>query len=863
MNVLGNQRVTQWVLIILQFFFLAIPSLANNWDEPDRILLNGFWKFRKVQSLSHGVAMLHADSIWAEADSLLVPGNWDTEAAYANYKGIGLYFRKIAVPRNWSSLKSDVIRIRFEAVYETAHVYINGHYVGQHQGGYTPFEFRVDDLLRAGIDNEVAVLVDNSYRRGAWWAWGGISRDVSLLKYGEVRLQEVAITPDVRLGDRKGKLNIDCHLENTATAERTAELRLKIFANKTYQQSVADTTLHITLQAGQSAVEAIHLDLRESVKLWHIDFPNLYGCEVTLSIDGQDVQNRRSTFGFRKVEISGSHLLLNGEPIRLAGFNRIHDHRAVGNTEPFWLIKKDLDHMKSLGCNMMRMMHAPLAPELLDYADQIGMLIIAEIPVWGAEDPQAFEDNPLPRQWLREMIARDYNHPSIIGWSVANELTIEQKDKSRLVMSREQSDYVISTMRYIKEKLDHSRLVTYVSFTAFKDIDPEREPARHADLICINNYADFVQAAELVRDRWPDKLILITEFGQDQIGDNLDNQLKRAVGERLKRLDHLPYVAGASLWTYNDYRSDFKGTPATGERTWGVVDVWRRPKQAAEQIQKLFAPVANLKLAWQLGSRRVIGTIDPRGSGAFPSYVLKGYQLVLRSYDKNNKLIYRDSLSLRDIHPGDGQFQHVFVLPSRFARADRSAYVALSLRNPLGYVLLEHTAHGKAPAQPVISEVLASAGMVRIYFGSISPATEFKIGLPNGDTIRTVNAWVDVPKKSMPEIVSVQVCATNHLGSSVPFELELKFSGPDLAPMIRSAMLVGDGVVVGYHVASVDQRFRIQYRSLSHPSVNGELFTALSGAAKIRAKLQACDEVRIRSEGSMGHSQWSPWQKIK
>src|SRR5690606_13670337 len=152
--------------------------------------------------------------------------------------------------------------------------------------------------------------------------------------------------------------------------------------------------------------------------------------------------------------------------------------------------------------------------------------------------------------------------------------------------------------------------VTYVSFTLFRDSDPALEPAQHADILCFNSYGDFVEVAEKVHQRWPDKMIFVSEFGQGQVGYRQDDKLDERIADRLKRAGGLPYVAGASLWTYNDYRSDFEGTPLGGDRTWGVVDVWRKPKRATQQIRNAFAPITDLNADWNERQNKVVVTIQ-------------------------------------------------------------------------------------------------------------------------------------------------------------------------------------------------------------------------------------------------------------
>lgn len=839
------------------FFLLAIPVMAGATEGEERLLLNGHWSFTTIQKLDDAVQLVRPGSVWQKKDSLLVPGNWDTELAYANYTGLGVYRRTVHVPAGW---RGDIIRIRFEAVYETAYVYVNGRYVGSHKGGYTPFEFRVEDMLAAGGENTIAVVVDNSYRRGAWWAWGGISRDVALVRNKPVRIRQLMVLPDVNMATRKGKVTVGYHVDNDNLSNIPIEISVRVFAGNTYKSVLSDTSYSATLGSESSVAQKIMVQLPDMVKLWHIDHPHLYACEVTVSKKGEKLHQQRTAFGFRKVEVKGPQLLLNGEPVRLAGFNRVHDHRAVGNREPLWLIKKDLDHMKSLGCNMTRMMHAPLSPELLDYADQIGMLIIQEIPVWGIEDPNAFENNPLTRRWLREMVERDYNHPSVIGWSMANELAVEAGDWKKLSMSQEQCQYVISMMKYLRENLDNSRLLTYVSFTAFRDNNPETEPARHADLICFNSYGNCAEAAKAIHERWPGKAIFVSEFGQGQIGPYPDNTLNNKVLEGIKQAAGLPYVAGVSLWTYNDYRSNYKGTPLGGDRTWGVVDVWRRPKQAASQIKEAFAPVQGLSVNWNKNHNTVGVTLYPRPKAALPAFVLRDYKLMLAFYDKNGRAYRNDAVTLKEIYPGDSSVQLGFTYPAKFNEA---FYITLNLVNPAGHSVYERIVYNRVPAPPRIKQVLASDTAARVYFEPASPETHFAVKLPNGHILKTVASWIDIPKKELMQDIRLSVYAENHKGKSQSLYHQLKFSGLALPPLIRAAIQVPDGIVIGYSVRSHNSRYQIQYRLNTKTENSGEVITGLEGSVKIRTKVAGNYVVRIREESKEGNSQWSPWEAVK
>lgn len=677
-------------LLLTALLLSGTEASAQQTDIAPFMSLNGTWSFKTLKSAAEIPASVHPDSAQTQGWARLpVPGNWDVNEAYSEFRGLGLYRREVFIPKE---LEKQNLRICFEAVYETAKIYVNGNYVGQHRGGYTPFEFAIDDLLRYGKNNTIAIVADNTYSRGAWWAWGGISRNVSIRGSMALRLTEIAISPTTNLQSKQGQVKLRYQLQSNDQKARKLRIQMRVRP----LQALAGTfqadsiSVRVEIPAGARRYEGnLSLSLAGSIQLWHFDFPNLYHCELSVYEENELLSRKESRFGFRKVEVKDNQLFLNGEAVRLFGFNRVHDHRQYGNTEPFALIKQDIDHMKSLGCNMTRMMHAPLSAELLNYADSVGMLLIEEIPVWGREDPHAFEDSPVAKQWLREMVTRDYNHPSIIGWSVANELVLDIKDWRRMRMSKEQYRYVTSMLRYVKEELDSTRLVTYVSLSAFREeISPDEEPAEYADIICFNNYGDFVKAAGTIHQRWPDKTVLVTEFGQGQIGEGIECKLDDGVLDKLKNLAALKYVAGASLWAYNDYRSNYPGTPASGNRTWGVVDAARKEKKAAQQIRKAFAPVAAIKAEWNAARKTMQVEIQPRKAGDLPSFALRQYRLRMQLLTKDEKIIGQVSPGLPDVMPGQAPLRQDIVYRKSIAQVYK---VRIQLLNPMGYAVGEET----------------------------------------------------------------------------------------------------------------------------------------------------------------------------
>jgi len=562
----------RWIPI---FLTLTAPVWAGQLQES----LNGTWQFSTNETAA----------VW---DTLPVPGNWDTTERYSTYKGKGWYRREFHVPPEW---KGKHVRLRFDAVYHDATVTLNGMELGTHIGGYTPFEFDVTDKLKWDGANTVTVCADNTFRRGAWWHWGGISRSVTLISHDGVRLvwQHVRAEPDLNAGT--AKIFVRYKLANDGDNDR------QVCVSSEVENVKWEKTVTVAARSEQQFELSTTL---ANVRLWHFDHPNLY--RLTTRVAGQE---KTDQFGIRKVEVREDGLWLNGEKVRLCGFNRVSDSREYGNTEPDVLVRKDVDLMKRAGANLARLMHYPQAPNLLDYLDEKGMLIWEEIPVWGGtDDPNMKPDNPVTKQWLREMIERDYNHPCIIGWSVGNELL-------------QHYDYVKTMIEYSRV-LDPHRLHTYVSYSgARKEYNPTNDPISVSDILLYNSYGPSPgKTAAVLRQKWPKLPIFFSEFGSRQFGASADARIP-GLAERWADLKGHPYVIGVSLWTFNDYRSDYKGTPPSGNREWGVVDVNRRPKAAYEEIRQLYSPVRSITI------KDGMVRIEPRGPDEIPSYTLRGYKL--------------------------------------------------------------------------------------------------------------------------------------------------------------------------------------------------------------------------------------------
>jgi len=612
-------------------------------------------------------------------DSLEVPGNWDVQPAYRIYRGKAWYRRTFTVPAGW---KGRHIRLCFGAVNQTAEVTLNGKTLGQHFGGYTPFEFDVTDDVNYGGDNTVIVSADNTYHRGAWWPWGGISRSVDLVANGDVRIvwQHITPTPDLQAGD--AKIGVAYKIANDSDSEQNVDLVSTI-------AGAPDVKIEqkVDLKPHSADVYDFSTSMpKTEVKLWDFDHPNLYTLVTRVSSNGTTLHEKSDRFGVRQVEVKPDGLYLNGEKVRVCGFNRVSDSNQYGNTEPDVLVHQDIDLMKSAGANFARLMHTPQAPNLLDYLDEKGMMIIAEIPVWGGNDPQIKTNNPVTEQWLTEMINRDYNHPCIIGWSPGNEM-------------RGHYHYVESMFDYIRKNLDTSRLLTHTSNTASSPwTDPKTDPAGISDLILNNSYGGWGWASDIIHKRWPDKPIFFSEWGSRQFGTNLNGKIPGFESGYAETEKNHPYVIGISIWTFNDYRngekkpvpapivppdetlspSENKKAPkAESEiRAWGVVDVDRHPKAAYQQVRAAYSPVHALTI--EDGKVRIV----PRTPDEIPSYALRGYQVKWEAQGTDGTVQNKGTISVPDLKPGDPPWE---------APITDAPKIVVHLITPTGYDVTDAT----------------------------------------------------------------------------------------------------------------------------------------------------------------------------
>lgn len=830
------------------------------------------------------------DSNW---DDLTVPGHWGMNNDYSNYTGKGWYRKSITIPKDWTKASDNRYYLKFDGVYHLSKVYLNGQFIGKNRGGFTPFEFDVTDVLNFNEKNVVAVQADNSSIVGATWNWGGIIRDVTLTKNKDIRIdyQYIHANPDLKEGTALLKLKVK--IENNSAEKRRITVNSKII-NDT---EIATLNGSLEIEPNSSKDLLLEANLKpEDVELWHFDNPKLYQIETTISEDDVILNERKDNFGIRKVELTDSKMILNGEPVRLAGFNRVSEHRFWGSSEPLEVLEKDVDLMKEAGANFMRIMHGTQNEKLIELCDKKGILLFEEVNVRNLDNNE-FSANYFPiskleneklinlnseyeevlmldepyfkvtekhsinisdknyfisKYWLKGMIERDINHPSIIGWSVGNELNNHK-------------EYVIEAMDYIKKELDPYRLITCVSNSGQKEeYTPETDPNTYVDIIMHNMYRWQGKPQEILttlRTKWPDKPVFISEYGFDPFPSTAIDGDKEIFSEWMNHYRHKnEFVIGTSMWTFNDYRSGYAGTTAEENRVWGVITSWRQKRRLFDRIKKEHAPVKDIEISnIDFATNTAAIRIPIRSRSDYPSHAMNNYKLAYQFKNSKGETVLNKSLDLPSLTPDDGEWKGSISweeLPEDILD------VTVRLVNPIGYSRFDKTISFQNAITPEIAEIISGNKAVRILFDEVPNATEYFVTYTNSKgkeltSYRTITNAIEVDSLINQKTYSFKLYAVNDKGMSKPSKIiDVKPNGNELPPNIWDAFIADNKLVIGYSSDFNDGDYIVKYGT-SKDNLDNEFRSNVRGMLSIDLNGEKEMYFKIKRTNNEKDSNWS------
>ena len=521
---------------------------------------NGYFKNAKPKSKSD---LIEYD--FDKSATLTVPGDWNTQSdRFFFYEGTIWYKKSFDYQR-----KPDTrLFVYFGAANYLADVFLNGEKLGQHEGGFTPFNFEITKLVR-DTGNFLIVKVDNKRRRDAvptlmtdWWNYGGLTREVMLIE-----------TPTTFVNDYMVQLKPGSRDRVVGWVKLAGE-RL----NQRITVRIPEAGVVKSFATDGNGLAAI--DFSADLKLWSPETPKLY--DVTIEAETDRV---RDEIGFRGIETRGTDILLNGRPIFLRGVC-IHEEaplrggRAYSREDAVTL----LGWAKEMGANFVRLAHYPHNEFMIREADRMGIMVWSEIPVYWTiqwENPATLEN---ARNQLSEVIARDKNRAAVVIWSVANETPLSD---ARLTFLHN----LISHAR----SLDPTRLLSAAMERHYLDAKTQMidDPlGEFLDVLGCNEYVGWYDGLPEKADglEWKSKYqkpLVMSEFGGDALFNHHGDALTRWTEEyqenvyqhQIGMLKRISFLRGTSPWILMDFRSPRRPLP-------GIQDYWNRKGLVSDRGEK-------------------------------------------------------------------------------------------------------------------------------------------------------------------------------------------------------------------------------------------------------------------------------------
>lgn len=622
--------------------------------QRDTLKVNSDWKFRIEDQKIEIPANLNFKAL-NSAETVSVPHTWNVKDATQNHYGLAWYQKKLDIPTTWKNKK---IKLVFGAINHSSYFYLNGKKIAENVGdGFNKIELDLTPYAVPGKDNILTVLVNNDYGKnkvpyGDSFDWpndGGIIREVYFVTSDKNGADRILAKPELNIADNSGKLNLRVDFP---TVQKNLKLEISIIEenqttkNKIYSKQITPAW------KGNTAETDINLD---KVNPWHFDFANLYRVEVQVIKEKKVLDKISTVVGFRKIELKDGQIFLNGESVKLMGVEwTAGSNPDIGFAESKKDILDNVKRMKDVNAILTRV-HFTQDDYFYDLCDRLGILVQAEVPLWGPETPATPEIDRITKKQLDVMVSRLYNHPSIFSWGVGNELQGRNADMKKLIGNW--VDYA--------KRLDDSRAVIYVSNTIARSFQDDKNFTPDAgslgDYINMNEYATVwwnIPEAELstyldrVHATYPDKPFFISEFGL--VGPNSRGGDERRIRDMIYHMavyETKPYLVGAIYFDLTDYRTHYPGTPVTGrfqQRLHGVYDFYGNPKPSMKALREVSSPV-EVQVLRQSGNGKAKVLVF--GSKGLPQHTVKGYRL----YISKNENVFKDQKSypIPDLKPGE------------------------------------------------------------------------------------------------------------------------------------------------------------------------------------------------------------------
>jgi beta-glucuronidase len=609
------------ILLPLLATLAALPATASAADVPSsktlyddgpggRYLVDGQWLFR-LDAADQGLRQrFYRRTSAAGWNAVTVPNVWNVgDDSEASMRGsVGWYRKDFELPDKRAALEWAV---RFESVNYRTRVWLNGREIGRNTGAYIPFQLRLKGLKRSGV-NRLVVRADSrrlptdfppsglsatGNATGGWWNYGGIQREVYLQKLDTVQFNTVRVLPKLDCAACPADVRWTLALENVTDRAR----RVSVSASYGSRKVSLGTR---SLRAGKAELFERRMTI-DKPRLWSPANPFLYPVKITVRSGGRTVATYSLRSGVRSIKVSRGRLYLNGKPLNFRGVGVHEDNRTQGFAVDNAFRDRLVNEARAVGATVLRT-HYPMHPHIHELADRLGLLIWSEIPVYAVKTLYLRRESvrALAAKEMRRNVEANLNHPSVMLWSVGNELSSKPGPV--------QGDYIRRAAEIAKD-IDPTRPVG-IAFAGYPSAGCQTEYAP-LDVVGVNEYFGWYPGPggklfdpralspylDQVRKCYPRHAIVVTEFGAEAnrsgpVEEKGTYEFQREfVRFHLGVFASKPWLSGAIYWALNEFRvkPDWEGgnprpTPPVHQKGLLTYDDMNR-KPAWTDVQQSFS----------------------------------------------------------------------------------------------------------------------------------------------------------------------------------------------------------------------------------------------------------------------------------
>jgi len=560
--------------------------------QPEKIALDGTWQF------SADINALPADK------NIQVPGEWVMQGFEVKNSVYAGYRKSFEIPENW---KNKRIKLRFDAVYSEAEIWVNGKKTASHLGGFTPFEIDISNVIKWGASNEVLVKVKSESKADslasastyAVHPLGGISRKVYVMALAPVNFAYADIKTILDKNYENATLSTDVIIANEQDGKaNNLSVKAELFkADGSTKVGEKTITINKSLSKAEYLQQNISFEVLKPAK-WDTEHPNLYVVKLSILQDGKTEDVLTKSIGFRQIEVRGNRVFVNNMPVKLRGICH-HETmplrgRSVG--ENMW--EKDVELFREGNVNYFRTSHYPPAEELIDACNRLGMFLEVEAPFCWAENTDVPAGTEIYQTLMvdqtLDMVNYFRSNPAIITWSIGNE-------------SGKYKEYFKETAKLVKD-FDPTRLRNFSQYGPDAD-EGDLEITNHhypgpTGPQTYRNYKRPIVFDEYVHLNAYNRLELVTDPGvRDAWGIGFE-----AMWENMY---HTDAVLGGAIWAGIDDTFFLPDGKTVGYGTWGPLDGWRRQKPEYWHMKKIYSPV-KIKLAGNWSNGKIAVELENR-----------------------------------------------------------------------------------------------------------------------------------------------------------------------------------------------------------------------------------------------------------